>query len=145
MRTKNLWVKLEAGQNAAWLGKSVKRRPNDHYRINWYYSADRFSIIDVATAWLQQANTTGEGKVFSAVACGVVGCYALGSYRRPEYPILHQAANIRILNSTQSITGRIVVGDNLSLGYRFLRCDHSLLGGRWIKENEAGKQMLGDS
>jgi hypothetical protein len=86
-----------------------------------------------------------KAKFFQLLHAALLAVILLAVTRKPEYPILHQAANIRILNSTQSITGRIVVGDNLSLGYRFLRCDHSLLGGRWIKENEAGKQMLGDS
>ena len=62
-----------------------------------------------------------------------------------DFPILDHASNIRILNSTQSSTGRIVVGDDLSLGYRFLRCDHSLLGGRWIQEKESGETKLGES
>lgn len=49
-----------------------------------------------------------------------------------------------ILNSTQSITGRIVVADNLKDGYRFLRCDHSLLGGRWIMRGSVGGREGGE-
>lgn len=43
----------------------------------------------------------------------------------PAYPILYRA---------QSNSGLIIVGEHHSpqLSYRFLRADHSLLGGRWI-------------
>ena len=44
----------------------------------------------------------------------------------PSSPLL------RILSSTQSITGRIVVAENYEHGFRYLRADHSLLGGVWI-------------
>lgn len=41
-----------------------------------------------------------------------------------------------------------MVGDNLKDGYRFLRCDHSILGGRWFRERENNGEKtveLGDS
>lgn len=53
-----------------------------------------------------------------------------------------------MLSSEQSRTGRVVVGDNLKDGYRFLRCDHSILGGRWFREREVNGEKtveLGDS
>lgn len=54
-----------------------------------------------------------------------------------------------MLSSEQSFTGRVVVvGDNLKDGYRFLRCDHSILGGRWFRERENNGEKtveLGDS
>jgi hypothetical protein len=55
------------------------------------------------------------------------------------------APGIRILNSTRSITGQIVVAENVEYGYRFLRCDHSLLGGRWAREGKDGQTEFGDS
>ncbi|ROV91911.1 hypothetical protein VPNG_09770 [Cytospora leucostoma] len=33
----------------------------------------------------------------------------------------------------ESLTGYISVADNLKAGYRVLRCDHSLLGGEWLR------------
>ncbi|ROV91071.1 hypothetical protein VMCG_09588 [Cytospora schulzeri] len=33
----------------------------------------------------------------------------------------------------ESLTGYISVADNLKAGYRVMRCDHSLLGGEWIR------------
>ncbi|KAI7786110.1 spermine spermidine synthase [Diaporthe eres] len=33
----------------------------------------------------------------------------------------------------ESLTGYISVADNLKTGYRVMRCDHSLLGGEWIR------------
>lgn len=66
-------------------------------------------------------------------------------FRSVQYPIVSVKGGVRILNSTESITGRVVVGENVAAGYRFLRCDHSLLGGRWIKENERGVTLYGDS
>lgn len=39
---------------------------------------------------------------------------------------------LRILSSTPSITGRIIVTDDYVHGFRFLRADHSILGGVWI-------------
>lgn len=33
----------------------------------------------------------------------------------------------------ESLTGYISVADNLNTGYRVMRCDHSLLGGEWIR------------
>ncbi|WWC89273.1 uncharacterized protein L201_004194 [Kwoniella dendrophila CBS 6074] len=41
---------------------------------------------------------------------------------------------LKIISSRKSLTGQIVVAENLKDGYRFLRCDHSILGGRWIRE-----------
>ena len=51
----------------------------------------------------------------------------------------------RLLASTDSITGRIVVAENLKDNFRFLRADHSLLGGRWIGERITDPSGLGDS
>lgn len=56
------------------------------------------------------------------------------------FPLVHPTHNnIRILNSTQSTTGRIVVGELLpgkdsqySTAIRYLRADHSLVGGKWL-------------
>jgi hypothetical protein len=55
------------------------------------------------------------------------------------------APAVRILNSTRSITGQIVVAENVEYGYRFMRCDHSLLGGRWAREGKDGQTEFGDS
>ncbi|WVO22090.1 uncharacterized protein IAS62_003415 [Cryptococcus decagattii] len=68
------------------------------------------------------------------------------SERSDPYVTAH--GELRVLSSEQSLTGRVVVGDNLKQGYRFLRCDHSILGGRWFREREINGEKtveLGDS
>ncbi|KAE8537907.1 hypothetical protein D1P53_005968 [Cryptococcus gattii VGV] len=68
------------------------------------------------------------------------------SERSDPYVTAH--GELRVLSSEQSLTGRVVVGDNLKDGYRFLRCDHSILGGRWFRERENNGEKtveLGDS
>ncbi|TDL16118.1 S-adenosyl-L-methionine-dependent methyltransferase [Rickenella mellea] len=44
---------------------------------------------------------------------------------------------LRIFSSTPSITGQIVVGESSEQSFRYLRADHSLLGGVWIGKNVA--------
>lgn len=68
-------------------------------------------------------------------------------WRSEQVPFTALDGNLRILNSTASTTGRIVVADNLVDGYRFLRCDHSLLGGRWMRQSASDGEgvELGDS
>ncbi|KAG8945488.1 hypothetical protein FRC04_000773 [Tulasnella sp. 424] len=45
---------------------------------------------------------------------------------------------VRILAQTQSVTGLVQVAEELETGFRFMRCDHSLLGGVWIGEERIG-------
>ena len=69
-------------------------------------------------------------------------------FLHPKTPYVTSDDQIRVLSSEQSLTGRIVVAENLRDGYRFLRCDHSILGGRWIRQVPDGAEMrtdLGDS
>ena len=42
-----------------------------------------------------------------------------------------------LLARQESVTGYISVLDNVKEGFRVMRCDHSLLGGEWLKQ-EAG-------
>ncbi|WVF71495.1 hypothetical protein IAT40_006301 [Kwoniella sp. CBS 6097] len=49
-------------------------------------------------------------------------------------PYVTANGDLRIISSERSLTGQIVVAENLKDGYRFLRADHSILGGRWIRE-----------
>ncbi|WWC94199.1 hypothetical protein V866_001039 [Kwoniella sp. B9012] len=49
-------------------------------------------------------------------------------------PYLTANGTLRLISSERSLTGQVVVAENLKDGYRFLRCDHSILGGRWIRE-----------
>jgi hypothetical protein len=48
---------------------------------------------------------------------------------------------VNLLARSDSVTGTILVGENVDDGYRFLRADHSLLGGRWIGEKTHGNPM----
>jgi hypothetical protein len=63
----------------------------------------------------------------------------------PGAPADRPAPAIKILNSTRSLTGQIVVGENVEYGFRFLRCDHSLLGGRWVRKDKDGQDEFGES
>lgn len=71
---------------------------------------------------------------------------------RPLPPYISADGSLRILASERGLTGQVVVADHLQSSYRFLRCDHSLLGGRWIRAapglSDPGKQpviQFGDS
>ena len=67
-------------------------------------------------------------------------------FLRPTPPYIAGNGGVRILHSVKSITGQIVVGEHLETGYRFLRCDASLLGGRWQRDAENRiRPDLGDS
>ncbi|KAM7183020.1 polyamine aminopropyltransferase [Naviculisporaceae sp. PSN 640] len=46
------------------------------------------------------------------------------------------ANNWAILDRKESLTGYISVVESLEQGFRVLRCDHSLLGGEWVKIQE---------
>ncbi|TIB34527.1 hypothetical protein E3P84_01771 [Wallemia ichthyophaga] len=37
-----------------------------------------------------------------------------------------------ILARTQSVTGQIIIGEDAAQGFRYMRADHSLLGGLWV-------------
>jgi hypothetical protein len=60
-------------------------------------------------------------------------------YLHPVTPYVTADGSLRILHSEQSLTGQIVVAENLRDGYRFMRCDHSILGGRWTREVPDGQ------
>lgn len=53
---------------------------------------------------------------------------------------------IRVLDRAHSTTGLILVGEHVEEQFRFMRADHSLLGGRWVGKRVApGTDGLGDS
>lgn len=70
-------------------------------------------------------------------------------YLHPVPPYTIDDGTLRVLHSEQSLTGQIVVAENIRDGYRFMRCDHSILGGRWMRElpdGQGGRHVdLGDS
>lgn len=70
-------------------------------------------------------------------------------FLRPMAPYLAEGAALRVLYSERSTTGHIVVGESLEGGYRFLRRDAEVLGGRWtrvVSMAEQGQKVeLGDS
>ncbi|KAF8584274.1 hypothetical protein K439DRAFT_1633655 [Ramaria rubella] len=61
--------------------------------------------------------------------------------------LVHPPATVRVLARTHSITGLILVGEHVEEGFRFLRVDHSLLGGRWMgaKVAPGSRNDVGDS
>lgn len=69
-------------------------------------------------------------------------------FLHPSPPHITAGGQLRVLSSEKSLTGQIVVAENLRDGYRLLRRDHSILGGRWIRQvSNGGKTRtdLGDS
>ncbi|KAI5119168.1 hypothetical protein M0805_008651 [Coniferiporia weirii] len=64
---------------------------------------------------------------------------SLAPTRPHSLPYSHPNGLLRILSSTPSITGRIVVGEDYTHGFRFLRADHSLLGGVWVGTRHLAK------
>ena len=69
-------------------------------------------------------------------------------FLHPKSPYVTSDDQLRVLSSEQSLTGRIVVAENIRDNYRFLRCDHSILGGRWMRQvphGEGIRTVLGDS
>ncbi len=63
----------------------------------------------------------------------------------PSTPYTAIPGRLRILHAAHSVTGLVVVGENIKDGYRFLRCDHSLLGGRFLGKTQGLGTELGDS
>jgi hypothetical protein len=61
----------------------------------------------------------------------------------------YTTGQVRILASGKGDTGRMVVGESLSGGYRYLRVDDAVVGGRWIRQVSDGQNGtrtdLGDS
>lgn len=45
----------------------------------------------------------------------------------------------KILDRRDSLTGYVSVVESLKDGFRVLRCDHSLLGGEWVKFEDTGR------
>jgi len=50
----------------------------------------------------------------------------------PLFPYIAANGTMRILARTQSNTGLVVIAESLNGPFRFMRCDQSLLGGRWL-------------
>ncbi|CAE6417924.1 unnamed protein product [Rhizoctonia solani] len=65
----------------------------------------------------------------------------------PTEPWTSPSGNVRVLARTDSATGVVVVAENLVDKFRYLRCDHSLLGGMWIAGSRSplNSDGLGDS
>ena len=70
-------------------------------------------------------------------------------FLRPTPPYHAANGTLRVLSSEKGITGQIVVAEHLEKNYRFLRCDASILGGRWIRQVSDGtngtKTQMGES
>lgn len=52
--------------------------------------------------------------------------------RFQQPPFTHESGSLRVLSSTPSTTGQIIVAEDFERGFRYLRADHSLLGGVWL-------------
>jgi len=56
----------------------------------------------------------------------------------------HTEPRVNLLARADSCTGTIVVAEDVKQGSRYLRADHSLLGGVWVGEKAFGNEF-GDS
>jgi hypothetical protein len=70
-------------------------------------------------------------------------------FLRSQPPFIAANWTLRVLSTERGMTGQVVVAENMEAGYRFLRCDASILGGRWIRTIPDGKKgkrtEMGDS
>lgn len=71
-------------------------------------------------------------------------------FQLPRPPYYAANKELLVLSSELGAFGnRVVVADNLKEGYRVLRSDHSLLGGRWVRRvpqaDSETRVDLGDS
>ncbi|GFZ43931.1 hypothetical protein JCM24511_01651 [Saitozyma sp. JCM 24511] len=70
-------------------------------------------------------------------------------FLRSQPPFIAANGTLRVLSTERGVTGQVVVAENMEGGYRFLRCDASILGGRWIRTISDGKKgrrtEMGDS
>ncbi|KZV96373.1 S-adenosyl-L-methionine-dependent methyltransferase [Exidia glandulosa HHB12029] len=81
--------------------------------------------------------------IFPSLICFLA---SLAYPNRPLQPLPYTDSTgvARIIAASTGVTGRIVVEENLEMGFRFLRADHSLLGGQWIDVPQKRGQV-GDS
>lgn len=84
---------------------------------------------------------------YSSVALAVPFIVSIISQARSpcvphQYPYLAANGTIRILARSNSVTGMVLVAENLEAPFRYMRCDHSLLGGRWLVASETNKTNL---
>ena len=85
-----------------------------------------------------------DGASFLPAYYGVLAALSLPPNTSPRTPYTRGAATSRIsptpvppatvraLAITHNISGLLFVGENIGESFRFLRVDHTLLGGRWI-------------
>ncbi|KAG9100515.1 hypothetical protein FRC06_004062 [Ceratobasidium sp. 370] len=68
-------------------------------------------------------------------------------HRIPTEPWTSTGGSVRVLARTDSTTGTVVIAENLVDNFRFMRCDHSLLGGVWTPGSRGRMYSngLGDS
>ena len=83
------------------------------------------------------ANTSAVTKLTQSFGIGASALEADSEFRPVNI-------TVNLLARADSVTGTIVVGECLEKGFRFLRVDHSLLGGRWIGDKTYGA-LLGES
>lgn len=97
-------------------------------------------LIDLSRARLASphaaANSVARWAYIAIVLIHMIFLYTQRSATRltlspPEFPYHAANGTLHIISSERSVTGQIVVADDLERGMRFLRCDASLLGGRW--------------
>ncbi|KIO29054.1 hypothetical protein M407DRAFT_21796 [Tulasnella calospora MUT 4182] len=109
--------------------------------FDWYRSPASFSSSAEKTA----ASTKLSKSTIIKFAFTALQASSLFTTRttRPcstiEFPYTSgKNGTVRILAQKQSVTGLVQVAEELDTGFRYMRCDHSLLGGVWIGEERIG-------
>ncbi|KAG8901881.1 hypothetical protein FRB99_005021 [Tulasnella sp. 403] len=106
-----------------------------------------FSFVDVITSASPSQHEGRSSRSGSLIPVKLAACaLALSSLyvsktnrpcNTPVYPyVAGKNGQVRILAAADSVTGMVLVGESLNSGFRYLRCDHSLLGGVWIGEDK---------
>ncbi|KDQ20086.1 hypothetical protein BOTBODRAFT_27508 [Botryobasidium botryosum FD-172 SS1] len=122
----------------------------------FYGSSALFAIGALASIVLSSVPAAGtkgvkrhaQGKAGILSIVGLLAPIILGlftstqpPYSHPEYPYLTANGTINVLARTQGVTGTIVIAEDVKMSLRYMRCDHSLLGGRWVIKAPTGDSL----
>ncbi|GJJ08614.1 hypothetical protein Clacol_002833 [Clathrus columnatus] len=116
---------------AALLSRKPKSREMDNYK-----SLRRFVVLVIPVT-------------LGVISSGLppIASPTLPYVRHSVSPQTGTTASVRVLAQKESTTGLILTGEYIEKSFRFLRADHSLLGGRWIgsKVTPDSRNNQGDS
>lgn len=81
---------------------------------------------------MRPVRTVPESVVFATPLAAALLALSTFPCRGLKLPYTHPNNTVRLLASAAGPTGQIVAAENLEMGFRYLRADHSLLGGLWL-------------